>query len=351
MVLREAFEKIIAIAMNAPSGDNAQPWEFRHTANGVEIFNQDGADATLYNYKQRGSYVAHGALVENIVLYASNEGYSVSVKPFPEGKKSVAELSFSQHFPQEMLLATAIPARTTNRKPYAKNSLALEHKDALKKAAENTYGIHTIWVENREEITKIAHAVSLNEKLLIQNKELHDFFFGLIRWTKEEEEKRSGLYVKTMELPMPVEGMFKYVLPVWPIARTLSLLGLPRIIAAQTQNLYASCSAIGVIVIPKQDNEFFFNAGRVFEHIWLTATRMGLSLQPMVAIPYLAQRIRDGEGSVFSQKHLEQIMLAQKSIEKVCTVSPEQTIAMLFRVGYGEPPTAHSFKKQPYFQA
>ena len=75
--------KILEEAIYAPSGENCQPWKFAVDGSNVHIFNVPEADASLYNFEQRGSYVAHGALIENIVIVALKYGYKASVKLFP----------------------------------------------------------------------------------------------------------------------------------------------------------------------------------------------------------------------------------------------------------------------------
>ena len=65
---RQVIEEILNLAVWAPSGDNCQPWRFEATDNKINIFNVPHKDQALYNFRQSGSLVAHGALVENILI-------------------------------------------------------------------------------------------------------------------------------------------------------------------------------------------------------------------------------------------------------------------------------------------
>lgn len=66
----EDIKKILEAAVQAPSGDNSQPWRFeiRDRDGEIRIFNIPERDKSLYNYGQMASCVAHGALIENNVF-------------------------------------------------------------------------------------------------------------------------------------------------------------------------------------------------------------------------------------------------------------------------------------------
>jgi hypothetical protein len=73
---RRIFREIIADGVKAPSGENSQPWRFIVEGNVLYTCNIDERDKTPYNFSQHGSYIAHGALIENIAISASHYGLS-----------------------------------------------------------------------------------------------------------------------------------------------------------------------------------------------------------------------------------------------------------------------------------
>ena len=81
--------------------------------------------------------------------------------------------------------------------------------------------------------------------------------------------------------------------------------------------------------------------------MWLTATAQGMSIQPVTAIPYLAQRVDVGEASAFSGYHQDLIRKANSVISAAFGLKGKEHIAMLFRIGYGDAPSATSSKAQP----
>lgn len=346
MPKKEQMHNILHAAAQAPSGDNSQPWRFEVTSDALLVFNDVEKDATLYNFRQRGSYLAHGAVLENIVIAAGGEGYKADAELFPGIPDCTMRITFDTVTAKRDALQEAIETRCTNRKPYDQTPLKPGDKEALRACARNN--IHVQFSDERDAVETIANTVNLNERLLFENRPLHDFLFGMIRWTKKQEESTPGLYVKTMELPPPMRVLFRYVFRHWPVVQALNtILGMSKKIPQQTAPLYASSSAFGVVVISGDDKEDFVHAGRVLQRVWLTAERHNMALQPVAAIPYLHQRIAANEADAFTTEHIESIESAYRRISAALQLNDGDTIAMLFRIGYAELPTACSYKHPP----
>jgi nitroreductase len=340
-------EELLSIAVHAPSGDNSQPWRFKIADPVISIFNVPSADSTLYNFKQRGSYLAHGALIENIAIAASKMGYKAAITPFPGTPECTASIALDTSQPVEEPLYDFITARTTNRKPYQIKGLSFKDRSTLLHSIQGYASVQLRFVEKREEIRALSKTLSINERLLMENKNLHDFLFGMIRWSKREEEKKPGLYLKTMELPVPVQIMFRLVLRYWGAVRLLNLFGLSKAIPKQSAAGYEASSAFGAIIISGETDTDFLQAGRTFQRMWLTATRLKLSVQPVTAIPYLMQRVSAGKAEAFSIEHQSMIRSAYTDIAYAFDLQGSEHIAMLFRVGYDGEPSARSSKVPP----
>ena len=345
--MMSTIQRILEGAVNAPSGDNSQPWRFKVDGNTIFVFNVPDGDGTLYNFRQRGSYLGHGALVENIVLLSGKAGFNATVEPFPVLPDCTARILLTPSPARAYPLADAIEKRTTNRKPFEIRPLEDAHRVALRSIPLES-GVSLRFVEGEECVTSIAQIVSVNECLLMENRHLHDFLFSMIRWSTEDELSRPGLYIKTMEFPLPVQILFRTLFYSWTAVRLLNLIGLSTSIPRQSAQGYRASSAFGAVVLRGESNADFFNAGRVFERVWLAATHLGLSLQPVTAIPYLAQRVRAGEADAFTDVHKRYISDASESLSSAFNLPGDEHIAMLFRIGYGDAPTAHSHKAAPF---
>jgi len=68
MDMKDTIRDILNDAIHAPSGHNTQPWRFALKKDQIRVFNVPNADNTAYDFKQRGTYIAHGTLLENITI-------------------------------------------------------------------------------------------------------------------------------------------------------------------------------------------------------------------------------------------------------------------------------------------
>lgn len=344
---KKTIQSIIVEAVHAPSGDNAQPWRFEVRGDVIDIYNLVGRDATLFNFRNRGDFLAHGALIENISIAAAHFGYNAEVACFPEEGRdehtATVRLQNGASEKEEGLFE-AIRQRATNRRVYKTYALTEDDKKAIERAQNNNTKI--VLVDDREGVKKMAEVVSLNERLLLENKHIHDFLFSIIRWTDEEEEGKPGMHVKTLELAPPQRFAFRRFKN-WGFVEKANKFGISKFIAKENAKLYASSSAIGAIVMEGDSPEDFMRAGRVLQRMWLTITSTGLSLQPVTAVAYLAQRIKAGEASELSVEHQELIKKADEETRKLLGIGNNETIAMVFRIGKADAPGGRSLKLDP----
>ena len=201
-------------------------------------------------------------------------------------------------------------------------------------------------IDDHEKIKKLAKTLSLNERLILENQHIHKTLFSFIRWTQEEErETQNGLFIKTLELKPPQEKAFK-LFRNWQVINTLGKLGIPKAVAKDSAKLYQSSGAFGILLIDNEADEAFITAGRLFQRLWLYATRLQLALQPVTALLYLGQRINAGDTEKFSHTHAQLITKANQTINTLFGITNEVPV-MLFRVGSSEPPSAVSLKREP----
>ncbi len=345
----ERMKKILELAVRAPSGDNCQPWEFVHEGDKVMVYNVPSRDQSLYNWGQRASYIAHGALTENIVVAATQYGLRSSVRflePTP-GENLIAETTFyPDHLAGEDALARALSLRSTNRRPYHKEPLNPDVRDALKQAGYAYPEARAVWVEEREKIEAIAAAASVNERIVFENEALHGFLFSHINWTEEEDnEKKTGFPLKTFEVPPPAILIFKLARS-WSRLKKANLFGLSRLIAKQNASVYAQSACLGAIKMRGVTEKEYFMAGRALERIWLTAAHHQLGMQVLAGVPLLAHGITHGAVTSLSPEHKELIRQAYRSIETACGAA-DAALALLFRIGKSDPPSAHTKRLPP----
>lgn len=344
-VAKEDIINIIKAGIFAPSGDNCQPWEIYFDGGKLYLKNIKSKDTSLYNVKNIASYIAFGAMIENMIITARRLGYEISTTLFPEGENSsiVATLSFIKGQPVFDPLLNFIDKRCVNRKKYKSMQLETHARESLKKTAAQFKGAELFLIEDEEEKKKLAELLSVNDRILFENKNLHDFLFEHLRWTKKETGKsRDGMSIESLELGFLQSRIFKF-LSSWNLVRFLNFLGFSRIVPAQSYKLCTSSSALCVLLMQRLNSESFVDGGRVLQRIWLTAASLGLSLHPMTGVTFLIQRLRMGEDKGLSNSHRELLIDIYQRLKDIFPIE-NKAIIMSFRIGYADQPSDKSLR-------
>jgi len=347
-ITREELEDILGYGVMAPSGDNCQPWDFTVEGQSLQIINNESRDTSLFNVSKSASFIACGALLENISIAAMAAGYKTEAALFPEGISGqvVARISFQKTEKKKDKLFAYLDKRCTNRSPFKGKALARETVSSLKAVTKDLgYGELTL-LQDRAAIKKAAAVASLNDRLLFENKRLHDFLFEHIRWTKKEiEETRDGMDIDTLGL-FPIEKQGFGMLASWPLVRFMNIFGLSRMLPVRSKVIYKSSSAFGLLQMPGKTPKDFVMGGRALQRIWLTATAEGLSFQPTTGITFLIQRLYMEDGSGLSPKEVKIVEEAEAGLKRILPTSRDKAIIMLFRIGRSGPPKAYSLRRK-----
>jgi nitroreductase len=341
---KKVIEKIIEAGNEAPSGGNSQPWKFIVKENAVEAVVLPEKDHKVMNFKNRGTYVAHGALMENIKIASRHLGYEPKFELFPR-KEVSAKITF--HSPGTEKKATdlyhAISERHSNRKSYKIDPLSKEQKAYLFQEVSTFPQCELVFVEGSK-ISQAAENLALDVSLSLQNPVLHELLFHEIIWKEEEQKHRHGLYIKTMEVAPPKAVVFK-LLKNWKILQFFTKLKVPQKIYEENTATMSSAGLFGAILVEDSD-ENFIHAGGLLENIWLRAAKLGLGFHLTTGLLFLWQRAHSGEAAVFSENEREILNKAYQNLKEIFQVK-NKIIALTFRIGQADPPSASSYKKPP----
>lgn len=339
-ISEEILNSVIEYGIKAPSGDNCQPWLFRLDKERLLLINDEARDTSLYNSRNIASFIAHGALLENMRIAASSFGYDMAVELFPKGEKDsvIAAVEFKKSETRADALLPYIKKRCTNRRRYLRVGLDESVSRALREEERNFPGGEVFIAGGEKEKKIIAGAASLNDRLLFENRRLHDFLFDHIRWTeKEAKETRDGLDIMTLGLNPVQRRLFK-ALKSWEFVKTLNRVGLSRLVPMQTYKLIKGSSAVGLVAMKGTSPGSFVAGGRLLERVWLRATSLGLSFQPITGITFLIQRLYLTDGEGLDNAHKDLLLGAEKELKRVFPIEKDNAIIMLFRLGYATTP-------------
>lgn len=343
----EDILKIIRAAIWAPSGDNSQPWKFKLIKNKIYLINNPQSDTSLYNFKQAASIFSHGCLIENIKIASSNFGYIVDIKTFPDNndKELVAIITFKKADIIPDPLYEFIRYRSTNRKKYNGIKIPNEYIYSFLNEAKKNNLVNLKIIEDKTIIKELALAASVNEKIVLENKKLHKFLFSHITWNRHEDEKKKGFFIDTLELNSAQKFIFRLASK-WLLLKFLNKLSLSNVVSKDNANIYSSSSAIGIIQTENNTEIEFLNSGMVMQRIWLEASRLNISIQPITGIVLLSQGISEMGIQNFSSKHLSLIKNSYDTIKRQFEVG-NKGISFMFRMGFSEPVTAKTRRLDP----
>lgn len=352
MITKDVINKILNQSINAPSGSNSQPWEFILSGNKIQIKYLPEKDHPILNYKNRGTLIACGALLENILITASHYGFDFDIHIFDDFSNNIiAEVILKEggkdYFAKDLF--EYIKHRTTNRKKFKKEKIAEEEKNYLFSDVSK-YGNFNIYIIENEKINEAAKYLAFDTYLNFKNKKLHEILFKEILFdARKASEGEQGLYIKTMEFS-PAQIPIIKLLKNRKIFEFLDKLGFGKNIYKESVKMYSACDKLVAISVLDNQKDFI-NLGRVLENIWLKATKLNLGLHLITGILFFWQQVNLGKINVFSEEEKKIINESYQKIKEIFGVK-ENLIGIIFRIGKSDPPSAISFKKSPkiYFK-
>lgn len=340
----EVVKQIIHSANQAPSGGNSQPWKFSVKDNIIDVIALPERDHPVLNFRNRGTYIAHGALMENVKITAEAFSYEPKFDLFPQEDILVRIiLKKSSTGVKDNDLYEAISQRHSNRKPYKKDLITEENQKYLFKEINQFPRCNLVIVEG-EQIRLVAENLAFDSVIFLQNQLLHELLFREILWKEEEQKHRPGLYVKTLELTPPKALVFR-LLKNWKIVQFFNKIKFPQKIYEENTRTASSAGLVGAVVLSNEDTHFI-DAGRLMENIWLRTTKLGLGFHLMTGIVFLWQQVNFGKREIFSYKEIEIINSAYDNLTEIFKIK-DKMIAFTFRVGRTAAPLAFSYKRPP----
>jgi nitroreductase len=340
----EVISAVVEAAIQAPSGDNCQPWHFRWDGEHLRILFLAGRAESLYDIRSLASWISLGAVVTNMTLAAAQFGFHAAVELFPAGAVpgTVAVVRFETGSVAADQLAEAIPARCVNRRPYRQEPLPAGVREELQALAASYTGTRLSWVDTEPAKGRIAALAAQNDRILFENRALHDGVYSWIRWTRAEaERRRDGMPAETLELG-PLERPGMRLLGSWRWARLAAALRISRVLPARARRIYQRSGAIALLSVRGDQPADFVHGGEVLERIWLTATRHGIAFQPITGITFLLLRMRLAGGEGLGTEHRKLLDRISAEFKSVLPEGAAENPIMLFRLGLAPPPSGRA---------
>lgn len=322
-------------AQHTPSPDNSQPWHLDWEGDILTVSYDTSrvADKTFVA-DSHAIFLTMGALLENVIQAAKalNVGLTWS---FPNKFDINQPIYFQATLDQtNSLIASKIDdiplfKRHTNRLPFQNKSLPSDFVSQLKNLTESSAKI--LVFENKKDIQQIAKQIRSASEVRFQTQEIHEWLAKSFRFdTKKADEYGEGLDVATIDLPLGGK-LFLRLISNWKRMNWLNKIGTYKTMAFIDSQPVSQAPAI--IAIAGSCNEFrdILAAGQLMNRAWMMLNANGIAVHPYYVITDQLQRKR---ANVVPSHLVKQINSVSEDIQKLFKLGNEETVHILFRVGY-----------------
>lgn len=335
---REHLLWLTQAAFQAPSGDNCQPWKMEAAENGcLQVFLDPLRDRSFFNVHQLASVIACGAAVQNVVSAAPAIGWTAhpQLMPDPVEQDFLAELSFTPGPGRPDPLSDSVWTRCTNRRMYARRPVERFSRDMLAEAARPQ---RLMLLDDAARIKELSRLLYQADLIRVERRDLHEHFMSMTRFDPANaRQPGDGLPLKNLYAGTAGE-IFLRLTRSWGAMRAANLLGLGSLVAAHSQRSMHKSPLAGLVCADSPSRMDFLKGGMALERVWLTATRLGLALQPMTAITLFWVRWRLDGPDAFSKQHQRLLRNIWPAFEKLFPgLGDTCWPLMLFRAGYARP--------------
>lgn len=288
------IENIIELARWAPSGDNAQPWRFEMVGQDRLIvrIHAEGESDNIYDYADgRPTLLSGGFLLETLRIAASRFQRAMSwtylgseVCEHGIDHRIEVALPKSAELIEDPRFAY-IPIRSVDRRRYRDCRLTREQKTELENSLGDQLSIE--WRETLGERWKLARLGARATDIRLRSKETFAIHQRILDWDRRFSP--DGVPAAAVGLDPLTLSLMRWVMKSWErtdfMCRFLVGTSMPRVQLDLLPGIY--CGAF-FIIRSRPDSESnkpraLLEAGSQLQRFWLTATLLGLVVQPTFA--------------------------------------------------------------------
>jgi nitroreductase len=248
---------LLRFAILAPSPKNSQPWAFSVRENKIFVLANLGRSHPVSDPDRRELYIGVGCALENLLVAAEHFGFQAAVSYFPNlwNSELVATVSFKQG-------GTVAASR------------AGTNLDAIRRRQNDTGLFHStpVSAELQRRLTACCEEADLRVDLSDDN--LFHQWIEVLTVQSDRADLANPRFRMELDYWTGVFGAER------KRADDSSILRRQRAIALAELKV-ESAPLLGLIRGTGDSHLIHVRAGQLFERIWLTATALGISINPM----------------------------------------------------------------------
>ncbi len=347
---REKLTHILQLARWAPSGDNTQPWRFEIIDDDqIRVHGFDTREHVLYDYDGHASHIAHGALLETMRIAASGFSLDAQWVILTDGddRHPVYDVRLT---PNDKLerdpLFARIESRTVQRRPMKTTALTNEQRNSLVNSTGP--GFRVQWMESAGERWEVARLLWYSAGIRLTCPEAYPVHNSIIEWRAKFSKDR--IPEQAVGVDPGTARLMEWALRSWDRVSFLNryLLGtvMPRL---QLDLIPAFCCAAHALIqplrTPKQLSDWV-NLGVAVQRFWLSATHLGLHLQPQMTPVIFRWYARSKREFSATPSIADKSIRLASQFEHLFQASPEDNFGFFARVGTSLPPSSRSIRME-----
>ncbi len=281
--------QILSYAILAPSAHNKQPWKIE-LGKGLEmrLFVDRERLLPMTDPLHRQIYLSQGTFLESLNLASSSLGYLATIQLFPDGiddvsstgTHPVALIRFDKASIENDPLFHQLAIRATNRLPYDASAVSEQERLALS-ACTDTKEFFLNFVHSELENKKLSNMMIEAMRIETFLDRTHEETVKMIRFNDEEVVAfRDGFGYANLG----VKGISRFFAEKFAGRSKAMTASFREKTMEMTSTIAGSAGTFGILFSNGNERPDQVAAGRVFARIFLTATQLGLALQPMSQI-------------------------------------------------------------------
>ncbi len=349
MTDRRIAEQILDLARWAPSGDNTQPWRFQIVDDAhVVVYGFDTRDHCVYDLDGHPSQISIGALLETISIAATAHGLLASItrrSDTPDEKPTFDVRFGADAGVRPDPLIAQILVRSVQRRPMRMRSLTPAEKLALEASAGPSHRV--VWLAGGANRLRTARLMFENAKLRLTMPEAYRVHRDIIHWGVRHSEDRVPDQALGVD-PMTARLM-RWIMRDWQrvefFNRYLAGTVAPRIQMDFLPGLF--CAAHFVLIADRRPEgiDDYVVGGRAVQRFWLTATALGLVLQPELTPLIFGRYAREGRAFSETAGMREQALKLSRKLDALIGSTESQRAVFIGRIGAGSTPRSRSTRR------
>jgi sulfur-carrier protein adenylyltransferase/sulfurtransferase len=285
---QDPIDEILHAARWAPSGDNEQPWRFQKLGDDAIVVHVTGRDPTnIYHYRNgEPNMLATGGLLESLRITASAHGRQMTWQiESADPLRLLVQFTADRNVGHDPLYA-AVGQRSVDRNRYRTRKLTMPERMALEAALEDRLQID--WHSTPRARWRVARLSAQGTGIRLRPVETLPIHQRIIEW--DAALSPTKIPARALGLCPLTLRVMRWAMRDWRRMRLLNRLGGARSAAVEMDYVpILFSSAAFTLRWPNgsgegHTTEDLLYAGIHIQRFWLTATKLGLAMQPTLAM-------------------------------------------------------------------